>query len=60
MQIRNNQSMINISLTNTFPKTSPSHRKRRVTRRQIRTPENDAISTKSLGTTSMNVTQKSH
>jgi hypothetical protein len=45
---------------NSLPKTSPRHRKRRVTRRQRRTPENGAISTKSPGTTPMNVTQNSH
>jgi hypothetical protein len=42
------------------PKTSPSHRKRRVTERQRRTPENGVISTKSPGTTPMNVAQNSH
>jgi hypothetical protein len=41
-------------------KTSPSHRKRRVTRRQRRTLENGAISIKSPGTTPMNVAQNSH
>jgi hypothetical protein len=44
----------------TVSKTSPSHRKRRVTGRQRRTPENGVISTKSLGTTPMNVSQNSH
>jgi hypothetical protein len=42
------------------PKTSPSHRKRRVTGRRRRTPENGVISTKSPGTTPMNVAQNSH
>jgi hypothetical protein len=42
------------------PKTSPRHRKRRVTGRQRRTPENGVISTKSPGTTPMNVAQKIH
>jgi hypothetical protein len=60
LQIRNNQSMTKMALTNSLPKTSPRHRKRRVTGRQRRTPENGVISTKSLGTTSMNVTQNSH
>jgi hypothetical protein len=52
--------MIKTALTNNFLKTSLSHRKRRVTGRQRRTPENGAISTKSPGTTPMNVTQNSH
>jgi hypothetical protein len=60
LQIHNNQSMTKTTLTNSLPKTSPSHRKRRVTGRQRRTLENGAISTKSLGTTQMNVTQNSH
>jgi hypothetical protein len=59
-QIHNNQSMTKTALTISLPKTSPSHRKRRVTRRQRRTPENGAISKKSPGTTPMNVTQNSH
>jgi hypothetical protein len=42
------------------PKTSPRHRKRRVTGRQRRTPKNGVISTKSPGTTPMNVAQNSH
>jgi hypothetical protein len=37
LQICNNQSMTKMSLTNSLPKTSPSHRKRRVTGRQRRT-----------------------
>jgi hypothetical protein len=60
LQIRNNQSMKKMTLTNNLPKTSPSHRKRRVTGRQRRTLENGAISTKSPGTTPMNVAQNSH
>jgi hypothetical protein len=60
LQIRNNQSMTKTDLTNSLPKTSPSHRKRRVTGRQRRTPKNGVISTKSHGTTPMNVTQNSH
>jgi hypothetical protein len=57
LQICNNQSMIKMALTNSLLKTSPSHRKRRVTGRQRRTPKNGAISTKSPGTTPMNVAQ---
>jgi hypothetical protein len=60
LQIHNNQSMIKTTLTNSLPKTSPSHRKRRVTERQRRTLENGVISTKSPGTTPMNVAQNSH
>jgi hypothetical protein len=60
LQIHNNQSMTKTSLTNSLLKTSPSHKKRRVIGRQRRTPENGVISTKSLGTTLMNVTQNSH
>jgi hypothetical protein len=60
LQIHNNQSFIKTTLTNSLPKTNPSHRKRRVTRRQRRTPENGVISTKSPGTTPMNVAQNSH
>jgi hypothetical protein len=60
LQIRNNQSMIKTTLTNSLLKTYPSHVKRRVTRRQRRTLENGVISTKSLGTTPMNVPQNSH
>jgi hypothetical protein len=48
------------TLTNSLPKTNPSHRKRRVTGRQRRTPENGVISTKAPGTTPMNVAQNSH
>jgi hypothetical protein len=60
LQIRNNQSMIKMALTNILSKTIPSHRKIRVTRRRRRTLENDAIFTKSPGTTPMNVAQNSH
>jgi hypothetical protein len=60
LQICNNQSMIKTTLKNSLLKTSPSHRKRRVTERQRRTPENGVISTKSPGTTSRNVAQNSH
>jgi hypothetical protein len=60
LQIRNNQSMTKTTLTNSLLKTSPRHRKRRVTGRQRRTPKNGVISTKSPGTTPMNVTQNIH
>jgi hypothetical protein len=52
--------MTKIALTNSLLKTNPRHRKRRVMGRQRRTPENGVISTKSPGTTPMNVTQKIH
>ena len=48
LQIHKNQSMTKIALTNNLSKTSPIHRKRRVTGRQRRTPENGAISQKPL------------
>ena len=57
LQIHNNQNMKNTTLTNNLPKTSPSHRKRRVMGRQRRTPENGLISTKAPSTTPMNVAQ---
>jgi hypothetical protein len=60
LQIHNNQSMTKTTLTNSLPKTSPRHRKRRVMGRQRRTPKNGVISTKSPGTTPMNVAQNSH
>jgi hypothetical protein len=60
LQIHNNQSMTKTTLTNSPPKTSPSHRKRRVMGRQRRTPKNGVISTKTPRTTPMNVTQNSH
>jgi hypothetical protein len=60
LQICNNQSMKKTSLTNSLWKTNPSHKKRRVMGRQRRTPENGVISTKSPGTTPMNVAQNSH
>jgi hypothetical protein len=50
--------MTKTTLKNSLPKTSPSHRKRRVTGRQRRTPENGVISTKAPGKTPMNVAQK--
>jgi hypothetical protein len=59
LQIHNNQSMKKTALTNSLLKTSPSHRKRRVTGRQRRTPENGVISTKYPSTTLMNVAQNS-
>jgi hypothetical protein len=52
--------MIKIALTKSLLKTNPSHKKRRVTKRQRKTPENDVISTKAPGTTLMNVAQNSH
>ena len=60
LQIRSNQSMTKTALTNSVLKTNPRHRKIRIMRRQKRTPENGVISTKSSGTTPMNVTQKIH
>jgi hypothetical protein len=60
LQIYNNPSIRKTTLTNIFHKTSLSHGKRRVTRRKRRTSKNGAISTKSLGTTPMNVAQNSH
>jgi hypothetical protein len=60
LQICNNQSMTKTALTNNLPKTSPRHRRRRVTGRERRTPKNGASSTKALSTTPMNVAQNSH
>jgi hypothetical protein len=60
LQICNNQSMVKKTLTTNLQKISPSHMKRRVMERRRRTLENGAISTKSLGTTLMNVAQKIH
>jgi hypothetical protein len=60
LQICNNQSMTKMALTNSLPKTIPSHRNGRVMGRQRRTLENGAISIKSPGTTPMNFTQNSH
>jgi hypothetical protein len=60
LQIHNNQSIIKTPLTNSLSKISPSHRKIRVTGRRRRTPENGVISTKSPGTTPMNVSQNNH
>jgi hypothetical protein len=60
LQILKNESMIKTSLKNSLPKTSPSHRKRRVIERRRRTPKYGVISIKFSGTTPMNVTQKIH
>jgi hypothetical protein len=60
LQICNNQNMINMTLTNSLLKTSPNHRKRRVTGRQRRTLENGVISTKAPSTIPMNVAQNSN
>jgi hypothetical protein len=60
LQICNNQSMKKTTLTNNLPKTIISHRKRRVTKIRRRTLESGVISTKSLGTTLMNVAQNNH
>jgi hypothetical protein len=60
LQIHNNQSMKKKALTNSLLKASPRHRKRRVTVRQRSTLKNGVISTKSPGTTPMNVAQNSH
>jgi hypothetical protein len=60
LQIYNNQSMTKMTLTNNLLITNASHRKRRVMGRQRRTLENGVISTKSLGTTPMNVAQNIH
>jgi hypothetical protein len=60
LQIRKNQSMTKTPLTKSLPKTSPRHRKRRVTGKQRRTPKNGVSSKKSPRTTLMNVAQNSH
>jgi hypothetical protein len=63
MKICNKKSMVKASLTHrtTILKTiSPSHRKIRVTKRRRRTLGSGATSTKSLGTTPMNVAQNNH
>jgi hypothetical protein len=60
LKICNNQSMIKTTLTNNLPKTSPSHKKRRVTGIQRRTLESGVIFTKSPGRTLMNFTQNNH
>jgi hypothetical protein len=60
LQIHKNQSMIKKTLTNSFLKTIPIHRKRRVTERRRRTPENGVISKKSPGKKPMNVSQNIH
>jgi hypothetical protein len=46
MQIRNNQSMIKMDLTNILLKTIPSHRKRSITGRRRRTLESGVMSIK--------------
>ena len=60
LQICKNQSMTKTTLTSCLPKTIQSNKKRRVMGRQRRTPESGAISTKSPGTTPMNVSQNNH
>jgi hypothetical protein len=60
LQICNNQIMVKTTLKNNLQKTIPSHRKRRVIERKRNTLENGMISTKSPGTTPMNVAQNSH
>jgi hypothetical protein len=55
-QIRNYQSVINMTLTNSLPKTIPRQRKIRVKERRRMTLGRGETSTKSLGTTPMNVT----
>jgi hypothetical protein len=60
LQIHKIQSMINMTLTNNFLKTSLRNSKIRVMGRRRRISENGAISTKSPGTTPMNIAQRSH
>jgi hypothetical protein len=60
LKIHNNKNMIKTSLKHNLLKTSPSHRKRRVTGRRRRTLESGVISKKSLGTTLINVSKKIH
>ena len=60
LKIHKNQSITKTTLTNSLSKTIPRHRKRNVTGRQRRTSEKGVISTKSPGTTLMNVAQKIH
>jgi hypothetical protein len=60
LQIRKNQSMVNMALITSLQKTSPSQRKIRVMERRRRTLENGVIFTKTPGTTPMNVAQKLH
>jgi hypothetical protein len=60
LKICNNQSMIKKALKNSLLKTSPSHRKRKVTERQKRTPENGGISKNSPITTPRHVAQNNH
>jgi hypothetical protein len=52
--------MVNMTLTTSLQKTSPSHRKRRVTKRGRRTLESGAISKKSPRKKLMNVAQNNH
>jgi hypothetical protein len=52
--------MIKTALTNSLPTTSPIHRKIRVRERQRMTLGSGATSTKSPGTTPMNVAQNIH
>jgi hypothetical protein len=62
LKIHNNQSMVKVSLTHReidLKKTSPSHMKRRVIGIRM-TLGSGGTSTKSLGTTLMNVAQNSH
>jgi hypothetical protein len=60
LQIHNNQSMVKTDLTPSLHKISPSHRKGRVIERRKKTLKNGVISSKSHGTTLMNVAQNSH
>jgi hypothetical protein len=60
LKIHNKQRMINTSLTNTLLKTSPSHRNIRVRERQRMPLESGMISTKSSGTTPMNVAKNNN
>ena len=60
LQICNNQSIINMILTNNLLITSTRQRKRRVRERRRMTLESGATSKKSPYTTPMNVAQNSH
>jgi hypothetical protein len=57
LQIRNNQSMIKIAITNSLPKTHPRHKKIRVTEIQRIKLESGGISTKSPRKKLMIITQ---